>query len=78
MKTFTTWRHRNVQYLAAFRGDGWHVVDEHGNNFGSWGTVAEFRWRQTTGKKSWEKVGAFAYPSIRVSESNPFPPEEGE
>ena len=45
MKTFEAWTCKGTEYLAVQNrdGDGWHIVDEKGENFGAWMTVAIFR-----------------------------------
>jgi len=40
---FKCWKAKGVQFVAVDRGDGWHILNEQGDNFGSWRYVAEFR-----------------------------------
>lgn len=46
-----TWKHKGVVFVAfARRGEqAVHVVDEHGNNYGSWLSAERFRSRQAKG-----------------------------
>jgi hypothetical protein len=50
---FETWKHGDIRFLAFPNGNGGlTIVDEHGNNFGSWYEIAHFK------KKYVESTGA--------------------
>jgi hypothetical protein len=40
---FKCWKAKDIQFIAVDRGDGWHVLNENGDNFGAWRTVDHFR-----------------------------------
>lgn len=42
-KAFESWTYNALRFLAIPVSAGWHVVDECGNNYGSWVTVERFR-----------------------------------
>lgn len=47
---FHTWKFKGVQFLATDDGRSAHVVDENGQNYGSWMQgIESFRERQTKG-----------------------------
>jgi hypothetical protein len=56
MKTFDTWRHKGRRYLAVPKldGEGFHVIDQHGGNFGAWQEVETFRALQSKGDPTGE------------------------
>lgn len=49
MKTFETWTFHLVKFIAIDNGQSSHVIDEHGNNYGSWQNLDKFRKRQREG-----------------------------
>lgn len=46
---FKCWKAKGVQFVAVDRGDGWHVLNENGDNFGAWRSPEHFRKLQTAG-----------------------------
>lgn len=45
-KTFTTWAHAGIAYLAVPSGNAVHITDERGRWYGAWQSVMEFRRHQ--------------------------------
>jgi hypothetical protein len=54
--TFTTWKFAGKQYLAAPASNGVHIIDEDGDNYGSWTDIERFRKRQSEGWE-WSPLG---------------------
>lgn len=56
---FTYWRFSGFGFLAAPIDRGaFHIIDCHGNNYGSWMSVEEFRKRQGAGViADWQALG---------------------
>jgi hypothetical protein len=68
--TFITWRHADRQFLAIDKhdGDGWHVMDDTGANYGAWLHHTTFRAFQRRGTVEAQPLaGCVARPSVRAS-----------
>lgn len=61
-KTFTTWTHKGVRFLAVDNGAAFHITDENGGNCGSWLSKKEFRKRQSGG----EIFDSFGHATVRI------------
>ena len=59
-KAFETWTFKGVRFLAFPNGQNFHVVDEHGGNFGSWWSADQFRKRQQKGVEEIQELGKVA------------------
>ena len=57
--TFETWKHDGIKYLAVPTGNSCNVaiMSEHGENFGAWYDVSDFRCRQRDGVLCWDAIG---------------------
>lgn len=43
MKPFHTWKANRIHFLAVWNGEGYHITDETGQNFGAWQDLEGFR-----------------------------------
>ena len=41
--SWITWTANGTKFLAVDNGDGWHVIDEKGENFGAWQDLRTFK-----------------------------------
>ena len=41
--SWITWTANRTKFLAVDNGDGWHVMDEKGENFGAWQDLRTFK-----------------------------------
>jgi len=53
---FITWKHATMVYLALPIDQSFHIMDETGNNYGTWYIVEDFRKRQREGG-DWSPLG---------------------
>lgn len=51
MKIFETWTYKKTKFIAFPHGAGIMVFDEHGNNYGAWQKLSNFRKRQSKGER---------------------------
>ena len=66
-KTFITWRRLDRHFIAIDRGDGWHIIDDTGANYGAWFRVETFRKHQASGSIQADALpGCRARPQVRV------------
>lgn len=68
MKAFETWRKGEVTFLA-FPGDGKvHVMDDEGNNYGTWYSVKSFRDSQKKGNRGTPPATAIGRGKLNISQ----------
>lgn len=65
-RVFDTWVFNSVRFLAVPDGNGgYHIVDQRGNNYGSWQLLEMFRSLQRAGESKANAIGGRA--TLRVS-----------
>ena len=73
MKPFYTWKANGIQFLAVWNGEGYHITDEMGQNFGAWQDMEAFRALQA--KHHVDGFlglrGTWCIPGFKVTATNP-------
>jgi hypothetical protein len=63
---FEHWKFSGVDFMACRFGDGYGIADGHGNYYGAWQSVRNFRAAQRTGTESAQAIGTVRSISIRA------------
>lgn len=75
MKAFHTWKANRIQFLAVWNGEGFHITDETGQNFGAWQDLERFRTLQAKRDPNGFLgiPGSWCRISMRATQENPTP-----